>query len=142
MDRREFIEKVGLWSIAGVVAGEVLMSAGCKAPAIAFLDSSPEGNRVRILKANWPSGKDFVVVKHPTDEHPIFVHKEGDSFLALHLKCTHRGCTVHPEESRLSCPCHGSKFDLKGNVTKGPAKKPLSSYPVSIDNTSIYISYM
>jgi hypothetical protein len=31
MDRREFIEKVGLWSIAGVVAGEVLMSAGCKA---------------------------------------------------------------------------------------------------------------
>jgi len=142
MDRREFFEKAGLWSLAGIVAGNALITQGCKAPAAVLTNSSVSDNKIRVLKADWPTDKDFIVVKHPTDEHPVFVYKEGQHYLALHLKCTHRGCTVEAKDNILACPCHGSRFDMNGNVTRGPAKKPLVSYPVTADGEYVYVQYM
>jgi len=60
-------------------------------------------------------------------------------FLVIHQKhrikvlsshCTHLDCVINKvENGRLICPCHGSEFDLDGNAVKGPAYKPLPSYP-------------
>ena len=35
------------------------------------------------------------------------------------------GCSLNynKEEKVYECPCHGSRFDKKGNVLNGPAKK-------------------
>jgi Rieske Fe-S protein len=44
---------------------------------------------------------------------------------AVSLVCTHLGCTVAVTEDTFSCPCHGSVFDRRGNVLKGPASQPL-----------------
>jgi cytochrome b6-f complex iron-sulfur subunit len=49
----------------------------------------------------------------------------GDEVYALSLICTHLGCTVNVGADRLSCPCHGSLFDKRGNVLQGPADRPL-----------------
>ncbi len=41
--------------------------------------------------------------------------------------CSHIKCTVawNAQERSWDCPCHGSRFDLDGNVLTAPARKPL-----------------
>lgn len=46
--------------------------------------------------------------------------------------CTHLGCVPTKVEEGLDgwlCPCHGSKFDVTGRVTKGPAPTNLPLPP-------------
>ncbi|HEX6208000.1 MAG TPA: universal stress protein [Actinomycetota bacterium] len=52
---------------------------------------------------------------------------EDGGVLALDPRCTHMGCTVRFNQSERTwdCPCHGSRYDLEGQVLQGPAKKPL-----------------
>ncbi len=63
-------------------------------------------------------------------ESRVAVIREGEDIYALSLVCTHLGCTVSVTPTELVCPCHGSRFDRRGNVTKGPAGRPLARYAV------------
>ena len=40
-------------------------------------------------------------------------------------RCTHMGCALkwNPQERTWDCPCHGSRYDRKGNLIDNPAKK-------------------
>lgn len=51
---------------------------------------------------------------------------KGSSVVFLSSACTHLGCRIQlADQERLICPCHGSAFDYKGRVLKGPAIHPL-----------------
>ena len=52
----------------------------------------------------------------------------------LNPKCTHMGCTVgwNDAERTWDCPCHGSRYDVEGDVIQGPAKVALTK----VDATS------
>lgn len=61
----------------------------------------------------------------------VLLHTES-GFSALSLVCTHLGCTLENKSDGFACPCHGSRFDMAGNVLHGPAAKPLPSLRVEV----------
>lgn len=62
----------------------------------------------------------------------ICVVREGNRLAAISTTCTHLGCIVGLSETGFACPCHGSRFDQDGNVTGGPAPRPLPWFKVSL----------
>jgi glycine/D-amino acid oxidase-like deaminating enzyme/nitrite reductase/ring-hydroxylating ferredoxin subunit len=66
------------------------------------------------------------IVKVSGKKLAVFRDEQG-ALHALSPVCTHQGCQVafNPVEKSWDCPCHGSRFDVSGQVLDGPAKKPL-----------------
>jgi Rieske Fe-S protein len=66
------------------------------------------------------------------DGAPILIVRDGaHEFHALSMQCTHEGCPVRaPVHGVITCPCHGSQYDLQGRVRRGPAQLPLARYAV------------
>ena len=66
---------------------------------------------------------------------------EDGGFLALSRTCTHLGCSVPwvEKEMKFACPCHGSAFDITGNVIEAPAPRALDIYPISIENKIVKV---
>jgi cytochrome b6-f complex iron-sulfur subunit len=73
-------------------------------------------------------------------EARIAVIREKGELYALDLVCTHLGCTLSVTPAELVCPCHGSRFDRRGVVLKGPADRPLKRYGVHVGSDGIIVS--
>jgi Rieske Fe-S protein len=62
----------------------------------------------------------------------FFLLADGAGIYAVTAICTHNGCKVHLAAGQgFSCPCHDSAYDLQGNVTQGPARRPLKHLAVA-----------
>ena len=72
-------------------------------------------------------------------EKKIAVIKDGRNVYALNLTCTHLGCTVNTTPKGFACPCHGSVFNTRGEVVKGPADHPLARVAIKEKNDDILI---
>jgi Rieske Fe-S protein len=64
----------------------------------------------------------------------IMLIRKGDHLYATTATCTHRNCVIKCVQEELRCPCHGSRYDLAGVVTRGPAKTPLPRYAISLNS--------
>ena len=68
----------------------------------------------------------------------LFVVRSEAGFYAMSSVCTHLGCMVQYQKAAgaketFFCPCHGSRFDVKGEVVGGPAPRPLDRVLLTID---------
>lgn len=60
--------------------------------------------------------EDFVIINSANETQVFLAH------------CTHLGCKINQiVNGKLVCPCHGSEYNLKGQVLKGPAYKNLQA---------------
>ena len=52
--------------------------------------------------------------------------EEGNIFV-VSTRCPHLGCQLewNPDEKSWDCPCHGSRFDYRGNLIDNPAQTNL-----------------
>lgn len=89
---------------------------------------------LQVAQADIPTGAALVF-----RQERVAVMREGDSFIALSLVCTHLGCTVSVTTEGMVCPCHGSRFDRMGKVLSGPADKPLVRLTVARNGTDLLV---
>lgn len=82
------------------------------------------------VSALTTDGATLVTTTPGLDGAPILVVRDGArDFHALSMQCTHEGCPVRaPVHGVITCPCHGSQYDLQGRVRRGPAQLPLARY--------------
>ncbi len=66
------------------------------------------------------------------DVERVCIVRDGAKLAAISTTCTHLGCIVSISDTGFDCPCHGSRYDQDGNVTGGPAPKPLPWFKVSL----------
>lgn len=61
-----------------------------------------------------------------TRKNKVGVYKsEEGKIYQVDIVCPHLGCELawNPDERTWDCPCHGSRFDYKGNLLEGPAQE-------------------
>ena len=89
------------------------------------------------LATDFPPTTQTVLVDIPA----LVIHDEN-GFLAISLVCPHLGCTVEQKPNGFECPCHGSQFDHKGTVFRGPATTNLRPLRVDENDAGHLILYL
>lgn len=134
LTRRRFIAASGALATG-------LMAMGCAGSAVYRV--SLQSGRLAIDPKTYPEldkpGGAVMLRGNGLEEAVILVRIEGQNYKALSAACTHLGCTVRPSGQFLACPCHGSTFALTGEVVRGPAERPLKTYPVHVSQQGIDI---
>ena len=66
------------------------------------------------------------IVEYNGQKAGIYKDEKGEIFV-VSVKCPHLGCQLewNPDEKSWDCPCHGSRFDYKGNLLDNPAQTDL-----------------
>lgn len=151
MERKEFIEQVGLSSAAILIFG---CMQSCSKTSDMTSGNTNTGNNggsagtntqvdftINIAIApytslNTPGG--FYV---DTTTRIIIARTLNSDFLAVSASCTHQGSTIEfqANANRFYCAAHGSAFDTTGAATIGPAKTALKQYKTTLTGTNLRV---
>ena len=67
------------------------------------------------------------------DGKKVGVYKnEAGEYYCINPVCSHLKCALsfNEAEKTWDCPCHGSRFDIKGNILEGPAVLPIDKIKI------------
>lgn len=81
----------------------------------------------KIVKNKNFYSKNVVFTKRKGKSVGIYTDTTGKEHIVYNL-CPHLKCNLifNEEELTWDCPCHSSRFDLDGNVIKGPSNYNIS----------------
>jgi len=92
----------------------------------------PAPGQVLATTAEVPVGSGTVV------DDTVVTQPAPGVFHGFVARCTHAGCLLtNVVDGAIVCPCHGSRFNLDGEVTRGPAVAPLKPAAVTVRGNSI-----
>lgn len=112
--------------------------AGCGS-ALPVYNASIANNQVIVPVTAFNNG-DFQIIKPEKFLYNIGLRKESDgTYTALLLRCTHADNQLMSTGNGFKCSLHGSEFDKEGQVTNGPAARPLARYKTEVVNNQIII---
>lgn len=135
ISRRRFLGFAWVATVAGLFgqAGIALLRF--------FRPTTPEGGFGGLViageLAEFPPGS----VSYILPARSYIVRLQDGGVLALWQRCTHLGCMVpwREEQGQFNCPCHSSLFNRQGEVTGGPAPRPLDYFPVQLEGSKLVI---
>jgi cytochrome b6-f complex iron-sulfur subunit len=125
--RRDFLTQIGIGACAAATLGSGVVTFDFLKPKVLF---EPPTRFRAGSPAEYPEG----TVRFNRDQRAYIIGGAGGVY-ALSAVCTHLGCITRylADENAIACPCHGSRFDLEGNVVHGPAPRPLPWLEVQAD---------
>jgi cytochrome b6-f complex iron-sulfur subunit len=139
MNRRKFLNR--FWAFFGVAAAAQFGWLG-----VSFMNSRRARHKPAQLDRIITAGPlerftPETVTAIPSGRFYLACLADG-GLLALSRTCTHLGCSVPWDEDRnkFICPCHGSTFNLAGEVISPPAPRPLDIFPVRIENGIVKVN--
>jgi Rieske Fe-S protein len=74
---------------------------------------------------------------------PLIVsHVSASTYVAFTSQCQHDGCEVGLPDERgvITCPCHGSQYDLEGRKLRGPTPRDLPRVEVKVEDGQLTIT--
>jgi menaquinol-cytochrome c reductase iron-sulfur subunit len=104
---------------------------------------------VEELSAGEPKSLDYVATIRDgyveTKVHKaVWAVKQMDGRVTVFSPmCTHLGCGYAWDngEKKFKCPCHGSAFDVSGEVVAGPAPRSLDQLPSKVENGRLLVIF-
>jgi len=75
------------------------------------------------------------------EQASAWVVVNGRQVTAFSPLCTHLGCAYRwqGENKSFTCPCHGSTFNIQGDVMTGPASRPLDRYSAKLEGNRLWL---
>lgn len=136
MKRRKFLG----WALLGSIFS-YLITFGQKTQSLAQNNNSHNQDYIAIGNLNQLK-KDGQILNEDSPVGAVLVMFAPDNaIIAIDPTCTHAGCIVELKQQQKAfiCPCHQSKFSLKGDVIEGLAKESLKKYQVKINDNQILV---
>jgi cytochrome b6-f complex iron-sulfur subunit len=147
MERKEFIEKVGLSGAAILIFG--CMQACSKAETAVAVGTNNNGSTT-------PTNVDFTINisvapynalntaggYYVDNANKIIIARTlNNEFIAVSSVCTHASVTIEYQgnNNRFFCSGHGSTFTSTGAVSNGPATQALKQYKTAISGSNLRI---
>ncbi len=105
----------------------------------------PQDPGSKTVKDGRRLNRIIVIKLDPKDLSPETAKIAADGVVAYSAVCVHQNCEVNgwsAKDKEFLCVCHYSKFSpLRfGEVTGGPAPRPLPSIPLKVDNGRLVIA--
>jgi cytochrome b6-f complex iron-sulfur subunit len=148
MERKDFIEKVGLSAASILIFGCMQSCSKSDGPAPAKPTGTTNPNpaskvdfTINITNNPYTSlntAGGFYVDK---TNNIIIARTLADEFIAVSSLCTHQQATIDFQagNNRFFCSAHGSVFSTTGAVLNDPAKVPLKQYKTTRSGNSLRI---
>ncbi len=133
IERRKFLTTA--WKVLGV--GLVVEAAWTSYDILNPTSSGAFGGVIDAGSVtDYPEG----IVKYFLDGRFYVTSSDGE-VVALYQKCPHLGCRVPfcDSSGRFECPCHGSKYNLRGEYIEGPAPRGMDRFPIRIDGDQVLV---
>jgi nitrite reductase/ring-hydroxylating ferredoxin subunit len=96
----------------------------------------------RVPELSQPAG----AIRLEDDKLPervLIIHGDNGKYYAFKNRCQHMGRRLDPvpdTETVQCCSISKSTYEYDGRAISGPAKKPLTIYPMDIDNGKLFVN--
>jgi cytochrome b6-f complex iron-sulfur subunit len=128
MSRRRFFALVGWGGFLASMGGAAFGTFRFMFPEVLYEPPT-------IFKIGKPTDFGMGVTDTLKKERQIWVVRNERGLYVLVAICRHLGCTPNwfLDQERFRCPCHGSIYDVYGNVRGGPAPRTLWRAAINLD---------